>query len=158
MSNYPINYITVHCSATRPNQDLTADDIRRWHVEGNGWSDIGYHFVIRRAGLVENGRPISRQGAHVSGHNAGNIGICLVGGLNMESQPENNFTPEQFAALRSLISDLLLDFPDADVKGHRDWSPDLDGDGVVEEHEWLKACPCFDVRAWMEDEEAYREA
>jgi N-acetyl-anhydromuramyl-L-alanine amidase AmpD len=150
MSNYPIDNITIHCSATRPNQDIGADDIRKWHVQGNGWSDIGYHFVIRRDGSEEVGRPISRIGAHVSGHNQGNIGICLVGGLDMESKPADNFTDEQYESLRQLVSNLLMEFPDATVRGHRDWSPDLDGDGVVESHEWMKACPCFSVAEWME--------
>ena len=47
----PISKIIVHCSATPRNKDFTAEDIRDWHVKGNGWDDIGYHYVVRLDGL-----------------------------------------------------------------------------------------------------------
>ncbi|CAK1795587.1 N-acetylmuramoyl-L-alanine amidase [Vibrio crassostreae] len=87
----PYSFITVHCSATPPQQDVDVTEIRRWHKK-RGWRDVGYHFVIRRNGDVELGRPLSQTGAHVKGHNKGNIGVCMVGGCNAELQPEDNFT------------------------------------------------------------------
>ncbi len=77
------SFITVHCSATPPKQDVGVAEIRRWHKK-KGWRDVGDHFVTRRNGDVELGRPLSQTGAHVKGHNRGNIGVYMVGGCNAE--------------------------------------------------------------------------
>ena len=118
----PYSFITVHCSATPPEQDVHVADIRRWHKK-RGWRDVGYHFVIRRNGDVELGRPLSQTGAHVKGHNKGNIGVCMVGGCNSELQPEDNFTLAQRKALFGLVTALQEQFliSDENVKGHKDW-------------------------------------
>ena len=77
--------------------DIDAETIRDWHVNGNGWSDIGYHYVIKRNGLVEAGRPVSISGAHAKGHNADSIGICLVGGMLEDmSKADANFSLAQY--------------------------------------------------------------
>lgn len=143
--------ITVHCSATQPKADIGAAEIRKWHKD-KGWSDIGYHAVIRRNGTVEKGRPETQTGAHVAGHNTDNLGVCLVGGINAEGKAENNFTPEQMAALAGVVKAWQEKYriPDSEVRGHRDWSPDKNGDGKITPNEYLKDCPCFDVRAWMQ--------
>ncbi len=129
------SFITVHCSATPPQQDVDVAEIRRWHKK-KGWRDVGYHFVIRRNGDVELGRPLSQTGAHVKGHNKGNIGICLVGGCNADLQPEDNFTLAQRKALFGLTTALQEQFliSDENVKGHKDW-------GVN------KACPVLKIKA-----------
>ena len=119
--------------------------------KNRGWSDIGYNIVIRRSGKVDVGRPLDCQGAHVKGHNHNTLGICLVGGLNDNGDPEDNFTPEQFASLEKWIIALDVAYPGTEIKGPRDFSPDIDGDGVVEEWEWLKQCPCFDAGQWARD-------
>jgi len=138
-----INYIAVHCSATQPSADVGVKEIRRWHVEGNHWRDIGYHFVIRRNGDLENGRPIEQAGAHVSGYNSNSIGVCLVGGVDAKGRAEDNFTPEQWEALKALLCRLHKRFPEAEIKGHRDF-PKV-----------KKDCPCFDVRAWLKKEKLF---
>ena len=132
-----IRKIVVHCAATRPEADVGAAEIRRWHMRGNGWRDIGYHYVIRRGGLVESGRPLEEAGAHVSGHNSDSVGVCLAGGLNRAGQSAAEYSPEQWAALRELLGRLAERFPKAEILGHRDFP------GVK------KDCPCFDVRAWL---------
>ena len=111
-------------------------EIRQWHKE-KGWRDIGYHFVIRRSGDVELGRPLSQTGAHVKGHNKANIGVCMVGGCNADLQPEDNFTLAQRKALFGLMTALQDQFliSDENVKGHKDW-------GVN------KACPVLRLRGW----------
>lgn len=134
-NNFPITHLTVHCAATPPDMDIGAKEIDRMHRMRN-FLCIGYHFVIRRNGVLETGRTVDKVGAHVEGHNKGNLGICLVGGVDKKNNPENNFTPEQFTTLRKLLADLLKDYPKAEILGHRDW-PDVH-----------KACPCFDVRDW----------
>lgn len=132
------DFIAVHCSATRPSQQIDVEDIRKWH-KAKGWSDVGYHYVITRAGRVQKGREEDRVGAHVEGYNGRSIGICLVGGVSEEdfNKPENNFTPLQMTALRNLLEQLAKRYPGAVVQGHRDF-PNV-----------KKACPSFDVRAWL---------
>ncbi len=143
-------YITVHCSATPPAQHLTADDIRAMH-KAKGWRDIGYHFVIRRSGATEKGRPNNVIGAHVKGHNNNNLGICLVGGVDSNGRPDANYTDMQYHALYALVMELCKqhEIPHANVQGHRDWFPDHNGDGVIDSRDWLKDCPCFDVKPWL---------
>ena len=127
-----IEEIIIHCSATEAGMDIGVEEIRPWHLD-RGWSDIGYHYVIRRNGLVEKGRPEEIPGAHVKGRNAKSLGICLVGGTK-RGEPDCNYTFDQWAALWGLVTRLKADWPDAEVSGHREYSN--------------KACPCFDVRAW----------
>lgn len=92
-----IQRVILHCSATRDSGDLIgADEIRRWHVEERGWSDIGYHYVIRRSGKLEYGRPEDISGAHTAGENHNSIGVCLIGTYD--------FTHEQVMTLKKLAS------------------------------------------------------
>lgn len=84
-------------------------------------------------------------GAHCRGHNKYSIGICYEGGLDARGNPKDTRTPEQRSALHLLVYQLLQQFRNARVCGHRDLSPDLDGDGTVEPWEWVKQCPCFEV-------------
>lgn len=142
-----IELLVVHCSATRPKMDVGRAEINEWHA-ARGWGRIGYHYVIRRNGALETGREESEVGVHCKGHNSNSIGICMVGGVNDAGKAEDNFTPSQFATLHAMLLDLRADYPDAEILGHRDLSPDKDGDGIVEKWEWVKDCPSFDVRAW----------
>lgn len=150
MNRERTDYLVVHCSATGPASDIGAVEIDVMHRR-NGWSRIGYAGVIRRNGVLEYGRHFDEVGAHVKGHNYVSVGICLVGGLNAAGKPEDNFTAAQKATLRIVLTMLLRAYPGAAILGHRDLSPDVDGDGVIEKHEWLKECPCFDVRAWWKE-------
>lgn len=140
-----ITHIVVHCSATPPSLDIGTDEIRRWHTEERGWTDIGYHFVCRRDGTIEEGRPLKRPGAHVKGHNHSSIGICWVGGISSSQKAEDNRTADQSVALYKKIRELKEEYPQAEVLGHRDFP------GV------RKACPCFDVRTWYTEQCDTRE-
>ena len=131
------NYLVIHCSATRADQEITAEHIRRWHVDDNGWSDIGYHWVIERDGKIQHGRHAQSQGAHVRGHNHESIGICLVGGMAENGDPEDNFTPEQWLVLEMLIEVLQVRYPAARVVGHYYFTP-------------YKTCPNFVVEQWVQ--------
>ena len=148
MSPDDIRYIVIHCSATRAHQDIDVQDIDEWH-KARGWAGCGYHYVITRDGRVQGGRSLLVPGAHTKGHNRVSWGVCLVGGLGADGRAENNFTPAQFSALRALLASMKQSAPQAEILGHRDLSPDIDGDGVVERHEWVKDCPSFDVREWL---------
>lgn len=133
-----IKQIVIHCSATTPSMDIGAHEIKRWHTEERGWTDIGYHLVCRRDGTIERGRPFKRPGAHVKGYNHSSIGICWVGGVSESGKAEDNRTADQSLALYQEITRLKEQFPGAEVLGHRDFP------GVT------KACPCFDVKDWLE--------
>jgi N-acetylmuramoyl-L-alanine amidase len=135
----PIEHIIIHCAATKPGMDIGIAEIRDWHVKGNGWRDVGYHYCIRRSGDVEPGRSEHVAGAHVAGHNWNSIGICLVGGIDNDGKPEANYTEEQWAALEHLVTQLLVRYPAAQVSGHNNWTA-------------AKACPCFDVKEWWAKE------
>ena len=130
-----INEIVVHSSATRARTDIGVVEIRGWHQNDNGWSDVGYHEVIRRDGGVEPGRPLRLAGAHVGGRNTNTIGICMVGGVADDNRtPEDNFTDAQWKSLAMRLADLLHTFPNATVHGHRDFA--------------ATACPSTDVPGW----------
>lgn len=139
-----IKYIVLHCSATKEGQNVSVRDIDRWHRQ-RGFRMIGYHYVILLDGSIRKGRDIAQVGAHVAGNNANSIGICYVGGLDADGKPKDTRTGEQKASLFYLLQQLREQFPDAVICGHRDFSPDLNGDGVIEPWEWMKACPCFDA-------------
>ena len=148
-----IDAIVIHCSATRAGQDVRASDIDKWHRE-RGFAMIGYNYVIDIDGTVEKGRPLTMDGAHcntagLSGkvYNKHSIGICYVGGLDKYGRPADTRTPAQKIALTKLVNELMAKYPIVEVIGHRDASPDKNGDGKITQNEWMKTCPCFDVKA-----------
>ena len=147
-----IDYIAVHCTATPEGQAKTVDQIRAEHKK-QGWSDIGYHYVIDLQGRVHLGRDVDLSGAHVSGYNANSIGVVYVGGL--ENNPRKAYkdlkakdtrTDAQKASLMSLLMDLRKLYPYAKIQGHRDFSPDKNHNGTIEPWEWIKDCPSFDAK------------
>lgn len=151
----PIDLIVIHCTASLNGKPVPMASIRKEH-QARGFSDIGYHYVIQPNGSVMVGRSEEVIGAHaaIKGHayNKTSIGICLVGGLFPDGTAKadsGRFSLAQWENLRIAVLDLLERYPGSRVVGHRDLSPDLDGDGQVEPHEWIKLCPTFDVSAWM---------
>ncbi len=133
-----ISTIIIHCSAVRPWQQSSVTDIDRWHLE-RGWRyGCGYHYVVRRDGSIEKGRPLERAGAHCKDHNRHSIGICYEGGLDMKGNPSDTRTPEQRVALRVLLEQLHGQFPRAVIVGHHVFNP-------------MKSCPCFDAQAEYAD-------
>lgn len=168
-----INMIVVHCSATpsgqwlpgaAPGQAQTAADvINGWHAQrgfvrsslaiprlNSALRSIGYHYVIDLDGRVLTGRSLDEVGAHALGHNTYSVGICLVGGAERDAR----YTPAQWEALATMVVLLADRFWRGDITarrivGHRDLSPDANGDGLVKPNEWLKTCPGFDVASWL---------
>ena len=142
-AGYPVREIVLHCAATRPDwmqgrffPDQVAE-LRRWHVEDNGWRDIGYHHLIGRTGEHAVGRPETAIGAHVIGRNAGSIGICLLGGHGASAHDRfaDHFTLAQARALIALIAEIERRTAIARITGHNQYA--------------AKACPGFHVPAWL---------
>ena len=131
------DYIVIHCAATKASMDIGLTEIRKWHVQDNGWRDVGYHYIIRRNGEVELGRSIRDTGAHAAGYNHKSVSGCMVGGMAEDNSAENNFTAQQWTALLDLVKQLKSNYPDADVIGHNEISE--------------KECPSFNVKKWKED-------
>lgn len=134
-----IRSIVWHCSATPNGKWFDVTDIDRWHRE-KGWRMVGYHRIICLDGTVQVGRKLKDVGAHVAGQNSHTVGVCMIG--------TTEFTLEQWGAAAQLAGELLTLYPNADLVGHRDYSPDQDGDGIIEPWEFIKICPGFDVRSW----------
>lgn len=134
-------YIVIHCSATKRDDDIGFAEIDQWH-KNRGWDGCGYHLIIRRDGSYEPGREIQETGAHVRGYNQVSVGICLIGGVDVSGNPQSNYTPQQFSALRDAVLVLQGLYPRAVCVGHRD---------LIKPGEPQKACPCFDVPHWYEE-------
>ena len=134
-----IMLLVIHCSAVKLDQTSSAAQIDTWHRKDRHYKfGIGYHYVIRRNGEIEPGRPEWMVGAHCLNHNAHSIGICYEGGLDIRGQPDDTRTAAQKATMRLLLEDLHKRYPRALVVGHRDLDP-------------KKACPCFDaVKAYAD--------
>ena len=140
-----IDLIVIHCSATRVDRTLTAFDLETLHRR-RGFNGTGYHYYIRKDGTTLLTRPIERIGAHVKGFNASSIGICYEGGLDCRGTPGRHTDTGTTRLPPPAGEPTEATLPSCRVCGHRDLSPDLNGDGEIEPEEWIKACPCFEVK------------
>lgn len=175
-----IRGIVIHCSATpsgrplgQPGGPSAAFVIDGWHAQrGFRRTDaaraafqpqlraLGYHAVIDVDGTAWPGRHPREMGAHARGFNAHTLAVCLVGGAERDAV----YTLAQWNRLRALVRLWAADFGipqrrplnprdielHGGIVGHRDLSPDLNRDGTVQPHEWLKTCPGFDVGHWLD--------
>lgn len=152
--NRQVDHLIIHCSATGPDQNITATDIDKWH-RARGWWGCGYHYVITRDGTTQSEasgnrcRPLEQAGAHVGdcgpGWNSRSIGVCMVGGVGKNGKAENNFTLEQWKALEELVLTLLEKYPGIKVLGgHRDL--------IKKTGAPPKDCPSFSVKDWFTKE------
>ena len=170
MKTSSIDAIVIHCSATPEGKPVTLEDIDRMH-RAKGWKMVGYNYVIELDGKIRTGRPLTMTGAHANteglsgkSYNLHSIGICYIGGveaalnkkgeivekLNSRGKPiaKDTRTPAQKKSMVKLVYELIDRYPNIkEVIGHRDTSPDKNGDGFINRYEWIKECPCFEVRA-----------
>lgn len=137
MDRVSTRYLVIHCADTPPSMDIGVKEIRQWHTSpdpkdsSKPWSDVGYHFIIRRNGAIENGRDIKIIGSHVKGFNSCSIGVCMVGGMG-----GNNFNAVQWDTLAGLVKKIKMLYPKISVLGHRDLNIG-------------KTCPNFNVAEWL---------
>ncbi|MCD7925520.1 MAG: N-acetylmuramoyl-L-alanine amidase [Bacteroides sp.] len=129
---HEVKYLIIHCSATRCNRDYTAEQLLRDH-KARGFRTVGYHFYVKRSGVITQHRRLLEVGAHCRPWNRCSIGICYEGGLDAEGHPADTRTQEQYEQLLLLLMKLKKLFPDARIRGHRDMPGSIP-----------KACPCFD--------------
>lgn len=129
---FPIKALTIHCAATPEGRDVKASTINQWdHAK---FGQTSYHWIVELDGKKVRGLSDDRLGAHVGGHNTGNIGVCYVGGMDEHNEhPKDTRTAAQKKALQELVAEYRQKYAGIKVLGHRDWP------GV------MKACPSFNV-------------
>lgn len=133
-----INEIIIHCSATPEGREVDVETIRKWHKQ-RGFSDIGYHYIIHLDGMVETGRPVGQPGAHCKDRNANSIGVCYIGGTDLQGKPKDTRTEAQKSALLTLVRFLMKQYnlTAEQIHGHNEYAN--------------KACPSFNVRLWRKE-------
>lgn len=159
-----LKYLVIHCTATPAGREVTADDIRRWHTlpewaGGRGWKQVGYTDLIHLDGeverLVDNNEDAWVDPWEITNgvknYNGVSRHIVYAGGLDADGRHVDTRTPAQLKSMAAYVHDFHARFPDVRIIGHRDLSPDLNGDGKITPNEWLKDCPCFNVAAWLRE-------
>lgn len=125
-----INEIIVHCTATKEGQEVSVEQVRKWHLE-RGFADIGYHYLVDLNGVIHLGRDVDIVGAHCTNHNTRSIGVVYVGGLDKSGKARDTRTAYQKDGLQILLIRLKQLYPYATIHGHNEYAN--------------KACPCFNA-------------
>jgi N-acetyl-anhydromuramyl-L-alanine amidase AmpD len=144
-----IKFIVVHCSATPEGKKFVEKDIEAMHAlrfKAIGGKHIGYHVLVYLDGTIVQTKSFELIGQHVAGSNSNSIGLCYIGGLDKNGKGKDTRTPEQKESLLKQLKSLKKTYPNATILGHRDFSPDKDGDGIIEPWEFMKECPCFNAK------------
>lgn len=144
-----VKFGVIHCTSGPQNQS-TQEILNYWKVV-NKWKNVGYHFEIDADGLITELTSIANIANGVSGHNSNAIHISYKGGIDKNGKAIDNRTTAQKASLVLLIKRLTELFPNIVWVGHRDFSTDKNGNGIIETWEWIKSCPSFDVRDWLKE-------
>ena len=145
-----MKYLVIHCTATPAGREVSSGEIRRWHTApvsrgGRGWKQVGYTDMIHLDGRIE--RLVNNNEDAVvdpwevtngaKGYNSVSRHIVYVGGVATDGKtPADTRTDAQKEALKHYVVDFHRRFPQIRIVGHHDLNPG-------------KACPCFDVRAWL---------
>lgn len=137
-----IERIFIHCTAG--SQRATVNDLMR-EFKNKGWKNSGYHILVTADGKIHQLLPFEKVSNGVKGFNQTSINIAYTGGIDAKGNAVDNRTPEQKQSLMKLLIRLREKYPKAKIMGHRDISPDLNGNGEVDTFERIKECPCFDA-------------
>lgn len=137
-----IERIFIHCTAG--NQNATVEDLIR-EFKTKGWRNSGYHYLILANGAIHQLLPDSEISNGVQGYNSTAINVAYTGGIDRNGKAVDNRTEEQKKSLVSLLESLRERYPKARIMGHRDISPDKNGNGIIDPWERIKECPCFDA-------------
>ena len=145
-----LRYLVIHCTATPEGREVTSDEIRHWHIApvsegGRGWRQVGYTDMVHLDGTVERLVDNNEDGNvdpweitnGVAGCNGISRHVVYVGGVATDGRtPKDTRTPGQMIALEAYVRDFHDRFPNVRIVGHNELS--------------AKACPSFDVRAWLD--------
>lgn len=139
--------IVIHCTAT--SQDATVHSILRYFRVNLKWRNPGYHYIIEPNGTINLTHPLNKIANGVRGYNYNSVHISYIGGKG----GIDNRTQAQKDSMRNLIKMLRSpnELGSIPVVGHRDLSPDLNRNGIIEPNEWVKQCPSFDVANWIKE-------
>ncbi|MEY8687893.1 N-acetylmuramoyl-L-alanine amidase [Bacteroides sp. AN502(2024)] len=142
-----LQYLVIHCTATPAGREVSAADIRRWHTspapEGRGWKQVGYTDLFHLDGRVER-LVANNEDANVdpweitngaAGYNSVSRHVVYAGGCDAGMKPKDTRTAAQKEALRKYVLDFHARHPDVKIVGHNRLA--------------AKACPSFDVAAWL---------
>lgn len=143
-----VKRIFVHCTAT-PLYASVSNIMAEF--ERKGWKSPGYHFIIPADGRSMNVHPLNLVANGVQGYNQDSVHVAWIGGIDDKGKAVDNRTMEQKEELREILQKLRKLYPQAEILGHRDISPDLNKNGIVDPWERIKECPCFDAREEYKD-------
>lgn len=151
-----IIYIVIHCTATPVT--ATIESMKRYWKEVMQWKNPGYHYIIKRNGEVVMITDEKNIANGVAGNNAHAIHISYIGGIDEKGKLLDNRTDQQKDSMYNLLLELAVKYPDSIIRGHRDFSLDKNKNGVLDEFEWIKGCPSFDVTEWLEKYRLIKQA
>lgn len=146
---HKLKYLIIHCTATPVGREVSAADIRRWHLSpkpaGRGWRQVGYTDMVHINGalqrLAKNDEDEFVDAWEITngvrGKNSVSRNIVYVGGLDKHGKPCDTRTLEQKQALANYVRSFVAKFPHVKVAGHYQFA--------------AKACPCFNVPAWLRE-------
>jgi N-acetyl-anhydromuramyl-L-alanine amidase AmpD len=146
----PIQQIIIHCTAT--SQNATVEQIKTYWKNVLGWSQVGYHYIIGINGERHILAHLSQVTNGVRGYNWNSVHISYIGGKGGVDDRTEAQKQEMLNLIKELRSDSILGA--VPVFGHRDLSPDANGDGIINKHDWIKLCPSFDVKSWLANDSA----
>lgn len=142
-----LQYLVIHCTATPEGREVSAADIRRWHTSpapaGRGWKQVGYTDLFHLDGRVER-LVANNEDANVdpweitngaAGYNSVSRHVVYTGGCDAGMKPKDTRTAAQKEALRKYVLDFHARHPAVKIVGHNQLA--------------AKACPSFDVVAWL---------
>jgi hypothetical protein len=144
-----IKYIVIHCTATP--QSATVASIQRYWREVLKWKAPGYHQCVTPDGSVALLAKDELICNGVAGFNKHSLHVSYIGGVDGNGKALDNRTDAQNAGLFNVVREWAAKYPTAKIMGHRDFSRDLNRDGIIQPSEWAKACPSFDVKSWCEE-------
>lgn len=143
-----IKRIFVHCTAG--SQKQTVEDLMN-EFKRKGWKNPGYSYVVLANGEIKQLLDDSKISNGVKGYNSTAVNVAYTGGIDADGKAVDNRTDAQKKSLRGLLKILRSRYPGAEILGHRDISPDTNGNGIVDPWERIKECPCFDAKAEYKD-------
>lgn len=138
-----IKYLVVHCTAS-PQAQKVSDILHYWKI-ALGWKSPGYHVLVEADGTPHELLPIEQPSNGVKGFNSVSIHISYIGGVDAHGKATDTRTPQQKDTIERYLRKWKAMFPKAKIQGHRDFSPDKNGNGRIDPWERIKECPSFDA-------------